>query len=305
MRLLVATALVGCVADPAPQPAGPDPLDTVWAERIQPGDLMVLVPGTGSYDFLAATIEPLPGDDPVVDVRAIAKVADDAIVFEQAIAAAHRAGLTDAQLEGGALAFGLWGAGFTRLTHFTYVSYEGLHLPIAILGGKNSCAVGLVAVNLLGYTTDHAQADAEDLYVKTAAWLAAHPGPQRHVVIASHSWGGGISEWLVAHRDDIAARHGALPSAELAFVIGAGVPGFIPGWSFYGPGFRSVGDTAVYEVDRPDDPVHAMNPSGNGDGHQYDILIGDAYQGDFVGAYGITTEELSCRGVPGPCGSAK
>jgi hypothetical protein len=46
-----------------------------------------------------------------------------------------------------------------------------------------------------------------------------------------------------------------------------------------------------------------MNPSGNGDGHQYDILFGDAYRGDFHGSYGITTTDISCRGTPGACGA--
>jgi hypothetical protein len=56
-------------------------------------------------------------------------------------------------------------------------------------------------------------------------------------------------------------------------------------------------ETLVYEVDRPDDPVHTLNTHGNGDGHMYTILIGD----EFIGSYGITTNELACAGVAGEC----
>ena len=91
----------------------------------------------------------------------------------------------------------------------------------------------------------------------------------------------------------------------LPFVVGAGVPGLIVGYMPAGPGFRTVTSVgpaselgiAVYEVDRPDDMVHNLNPSGNIEGHQYDIMFGTSFQG----SYGITTMELSCSGVPGPC----
>jgi hypothetical protein len=66
---------------------------------------------------------------------------------------------------------------------------------------------------------------------------------------------------------------------------------------FAGPSFRDIGAGSLYETDRPDDPVHAMNPSGNGEGHQYSILVGD----DFLGSYGVTTFELACHGVAGAC----
>jgi len=293
--LLPVVVLAGCaVDDGAPTPSGPDPFETVWADSLQAGDLIAMVPGTKAYDYLGKTLDALPDAEPVVDVRAVMPLADDAIVFEQAIAAAHRAGLSDAQLEAGAVAFGLWGAGFTRVKAFTYVSWEHLHIRVAVLGGTNTCATGDVATNLLNYTVQNADTDATNLYTDLQAWLAVHPAS--NVVLASHSWGGGIAEWLVAHRDAIAAKQGAL-GAALPFAIAAGVPGYMVGYQFAGPGFRSIGDIALYEVDRPDDPVHAMDPSGNPDGHQYDIVFGDAFQG----AYGLTTTALSCRNVAGPC----
>ena len=297
MRLVVtlgALALAGCVSEtvqPDPQPV----LDGVWGNAVHDGDLVVLVPGTGAYDYLAAPIEALPGPVPVADVRAIPKLADDAIVFEQAIAAAHKAGMTNAQLESGALTFTLWGAGFTKLSAFTYVSYEGIHVPITILGGESSCATGLILDNLVNYNAQSADVDARDLYARTAAWLAAHPtadGSPRDVVIASHSWGGAVAEYMMLEQDTIA--NGPL-GGRLAFVMAAGVPGYILDFATTSPGVRDVSNGWLYEVDRPDDPVHALNPSGNPDGHQYCILSGDAYQG----SYGITTDELSCKGVPG------
>lgn len=302
-RLVVLAGLIsGCAVavDTPPEPALPVPFETVWAETIHRGDLISLVPGTGAYDYLAATIEPLAGDRPVVDVRAFPKVADDAIVFEQAIAAAHRAGFSSADLEGGALTFGLWGAGFTRLHSFVYVSYEGIHLPIEILGGANACAYGRVIDNLLTYTTSNIERDARALYVAIQTWLAAHPGGD--AVVASHSYGGAVAEYLAFELPTIAGRSGPLADdAQIGLTIAAGVPALVVGYAFAGPSFRTLDDRALYEIDRPDDPVHAMNPSGNPDGHQYDILIGDAYLGSYAGAYGITTTELSCRGVPGAC----
>lgn len=296
MRLLLAVVLAGCVTEPV-QPDPKPVLDGVWGKTVHEGDLVVLVPGTGAYDYLAAAIEPLPGPVPVADVRAIPKLASDAIVFEQAIAAAHRAGVSNAALESGALNFALWGAGFTRLTAFTYVSYEGIRVPITILGGESSCATGLILDNLVKYNAQSADVDARDLYARTAAWLAAHPtadGSPRDVVIASHSWGGAVAEYLTL--EEAAIANGPL-GGRLAFVMAAGVPGYILDFATAGPGLRDVGDGWLYEVDRPDDPVHLLNPSGNPDGHQYCILYGDAFQG----SYGITTEELSCKTVPGIC----
>ncbi|MDB4955735.1 MAG: hypothetical protein JWO36_3304 [Myxococcales bacterium] len=299
--VLALLVLAACATEEPAAPSLPEPLDVIWEASIHRGDLVVLVPGTGSYDFLATSIEPL-GPNPLVDVRAIEKVADDAIVFEQAIAAAHRAGLSNAELEAGAITFGLWGVGFTKISSFDYLSYEGIRIHIVVLGGKSSCAVGLVIANLLNYTPENALADGSDLYTKIQAWLATHgSGSPRNVIIASHSWGGAVAEYLGFHLADVEGRRGPLVDgtgvARIALTISAGVPGFVPGYAFAGPGLRHLSEGDLYEVDRPDDPVHAMNPSGNPDGHQYDILFGSAFQG----SYGVTTTELSCRGVPGIC----
>jgi hypothetical protein len=279
MRIAAAmTVLAACAAEPAPGPDLPRPLDAIWAKTVHAGDLVALVPGTGAYDYLAAPIEPLAGPEPLVDVRAISKVAGDAIVFEQAIAAAHRAGVDPETLT-----FGLWGAGFTKLQAFDYLSYEGVKIRVEILGGTNSCAVGTVLDNLLEYTLENAAKDAADLDRDIVAWRAAHPGAES--IVASHSWGGAVAEYLAFH------------GGTSRFTIAAGVPAYVPSYGFAGPGLRDVGAASLYEVDRPDDPVHAMNPSGDPDGHQYDILFGD----DFQGSYGVTTDALSCRGIPGPC----
>jgi hypothetical protein len=297
--VLLLPLIAACAAEPAPSPLPPLPIDTVWARTIREGDLIVLVPGTGSYDYLAASIEPLPGPVPVVDPRVIEKVADDTTVFEQAIGAAHRAGVDPATLT-----FGLWGAGFTKLTEFTYVSYEGLHIPIEIIGGTNTCATGLILENFVKYSTTDAEADATDLYARTQTWLAAHPPASdmpRNVIVASHSWGGVVAEYLAENITAIEGSLGPLTdakgTAQMAFTIAAGVPAMIPNYKLTGPGLRDFAEGSLYEIDRPDDPVHALDPSGNGWGHHYVIMFGDAFQG----AYGVTTEELSCKTVPGEC----
>lgn len=277
--------LAACVDQESTTTQGPLPIDAVWGNSIHAGDAVVLVPGTGSYDYLGAPIEALPGDNPDVDPRKIEKVGDDAVVFEQAIAAAHRAGVDPTTLS-----FGLWGAGFTRLTKFTYISYEGLRIPITIIGGENSCATGLIFTNLVNYNADMAAADAKDLYAKTLVWL----GGSREVYIASHSWGGAVAEYLTENLTDIESGGGTI---DLTLTLADGVPGQILNYMFPGPGLRSFGGVSMLEIDRPDDPVHALNPSGNGAGHQYVILYGDVFQG----SYGITTEEMSCNGVPGQC----
>ena len=302
MRILVSSMifLAACATEDPVGPPAPLPIDEIWADTIHPGDMIVTVPGTGSYDYLAATIEPLPGSAPLVDVRAIPKVADDAITFEQAIAAAHRAGITNEQLEAGAVTFALWGAGFTRLSAFDYLSYEGLKIRFVIIGGKNACAVGRVVDNLLNYSTSNVAKDAADLYAKIQTWVAANPtatGVPRNVIVASHSYGGAVAEYLAFERAGIVAGLGPLANAAMPFTIAAGVPALIPDYTFAGPSFRDLDDGWLYEIDRPDDPVHAMNPSGNPDGHQYDILFGNDYQG----SYGVTTTAISCRSVPGPC----
>ena len=296
--------LTACSTQEPVEPDLPQPLDVVWADSIHAGDLVVMVPGTGSYQYLAQPIEAYAGSNPLVDVRTDATVAGDAIVFEQAIAAAHRAGISNEDLEAGALTFGLWGAGFTRLTSFDYESYEGITIHVAILGGENSCATGSIFDNLFKYNTQDADTDASDLYTRTQSWLAAHPsisGTPRNVIVASHSWGGAVAEYLAMGITTYESAHGPLTDgngvARMKLTIAAGVPGFILGAALEGPGLRDLTEGALYEVDRPDDPVHAMNPSGNGDGHQYSIMFGDEFQG----SYGVTTTQLSCRGVPGAC----
>jgi hypothetical protein len=278
--------LAACVDQEATTSQPPQPIEAVWSNSIHAGDAVVLVPGTGSYDYLAAPIEALPGDNPDVDPRKIEKVGDDAVVFEQAIAAAHRAGVDPTTLS-----FGLWGAGFTRLTKFTYISYEGLRIPIAIIGGRNSCASGLIVENLINYNVDEAAADAKDLYAKTLLWVGTG---SRELFISSHSWGGAVAEYLTQNLTDLASGGGLF---DLSFTIAAGVPGMIINYKFPGPGLRQFDGVSLLEIDRPDDPVHALDPSGNGGGHQYVILYGS----DFQGSYGITTDELSCNGVAGQC----
>ena len=54
---------------------------------------------------------------------------------------------------------------------------------------------------------------------------------------------------------------------------------------------------AMYEVDRPDDPAHSFDIAETGGGHHYIIMVGTEY----LGWYGITTEELACAGVAGRC----
>ena len=308
---LVGTALgsalcvAGCTADEPVGPELPRPIDTVWARTIHPGDLFALVPGTGSFDYFAAVIDPMPDAVPEVGARTDPKIADDAVVLEQAIAAAHRAGIADAQLEDGTLQFAIWGVGFTGPhTSFVYTSWEGLRIPVAILGGTSRCAHGGVTENLLAYNRDNANADAVDLYAKLQAWLPAHPsvtGAPRDVIVASHSWGGAVAEYLAFERATIESAHGPLAdaggTATLDFTIAMGVPAFILDYTFAGPTLRDLSEGTLYEVDRPDDPVHAMHPGGNGWGHEYDITFGD----EFRGSYGITTDELSCDGVPGAC----
>lgn len=72
MRVLAAlllTAATGCALDEdAAIPQAPAPLDVVWEQTIRRGDVVLLIPGTGSVDYLATPIEAL-GDHPIVDVR--------------------------------------------------------------------------------------------------------------------------------------------------------------------------------------------------------------------------------------------
>ena len=302
--LALACLLAGAACaepDATPYPET-DSLDAVWSAAIHPGDVFVLVPGTGATGYLATPIEALAGDHPLVDVRKMPTVASDAIVFEQAIGAAHLAGITDDEIQSGGVTFTLWGCGFQRLAGFDYLSFEGLRVPIQIIGGQNAVANGTIFGNLLSYSKASAQADAVDLAQRTQTWLAVHPATApRNVIFASHSYGGAVAEYLAYERPAITAAAGPLMDgavvASTPLTIGAGVPGFLLGYTFPGPGLRGRAQSWIYEIDRPDDPVHAMNPSGNSDGHDYDIMLGT----DFVGAYGVTTEEITCKGTPGAC----
>jgi hypothetical protein len=286
MRSLpVAVMLAACAAEPATMPDQPAPQDTVWGEAIHAGDLIVAVPGTGAYSLIGKAIDEVAattprGQVPLVDVR---RKPFNSINLEQAIAATRRAGFGDDEIEAGRVHFALWGAGVTSATEIVYGSFEGLRVPFTILGGRTICADGQLPDNLFNYNSDNADADARDMYVRIAAWIDDHPS----------------AEWLASNLGSFEERFGALPhGASLPFVMTAGVPAFIPGYQCLGPGFRTVpSGIRVYEVDRPDDMVHNLDPSGNIEGHQYNITFGD----DFRGSYGITTMELSCLGVPGPC----
>ena len=288
MRLLACLVLVAaCTAEPPP-PDLPQPLDVVWGQSIRPGDVIVAVPGTGGYTllgaFIDAAVDPAqPDAPPVIDQRTTPDL--NPIVLEQAIAAAQRAGLSDAEIEQGAVAMGLWGAGVTKAGRFDYHSLGGLTVRFDVIGGRSVCADGSLPENLLHYTKDNADADARDLATRIATYLG---GSTRQVTVVSHSWGGAVSEYFVQNL--------ATPGVP-AFVIAAGVPPGVPGYDFAGPGLRPVAAASLYEVDRPDDPVHALDFGWDLEGHQYDIVIA----GQFVGSYGITTEELSCHGNPGPC----
>ena len=298
----IATLVAGCAIADGPPVAPPDPIATVWAEQIHTGDLIVAVPGTGAYDGLGQWVDaavdathPIPTLDGRVNINPIS--------IEQGIAAAQRAGFSDAEIENGALTFTVWGIGATKASAFIYKSLGGLTLHVDIIGGKSICAVGSLPQNLLHYTHDNADADAHDLYARIQTYLAHHPAP--HVILAAHSWGGAVAEYVTKNLATLYDDLGALSNSTLAFTIAAGVPAMIVGDSFQGPGYKVVESqhgttelrTTCVEVDRPDDPVHMLQLSYDIEGHQYDIMYGDAFQG----SYGITTLELSCHGTPGPC----
>ncbi|HEY4179261.1 MAG TPA: hypothetical protein VGM90_20600 [Kofleriaceae bacterium] len=280
-----------------------DPQDAMFT-RMHAGDVYVIVPGTGSYDYLTSIVDPMPDAVPVADIRKLPEMYDD--VFEEAIATQRRAGLSTEQIEAGDVHVMIWGAGFANKTAFTYVSYEGVRLRVDILGGESVCAHGLITDNLLNYSADSAKTDANDLYTRIQGWLAAHPSDAtepRNVILGAHSWGGAVAEYETLEEATLVAAHGPWKDGDRvaahAMTIAMGVPHLILGYTFQGAGLRDL-DSGVdlYEIDRPDDPVPQVNPSGNTLGHNYPILFGDVYQG----LYGITTEELSCAGVPGPCG---
>jgi hypothetical protein len=301
LLLLVGGGLTGCAASDGgyEAPAEQTALDRAWTS-LRPGDTIVMIPGTGAVEYLAKPIEAMGGTHPLVDVLADETVKSDAVVFEQAIGMAHRAGISDDDIQNGAVKFLLWGTGITKITGFDYVGYERLTVPVEILGGTNSAAIGGITENYLNYTKGNADIDARDVYSRLQAWLTDHP--TEHVVVASHSWGGAVGEYLTLERDAIEADLGALPGGTtIPFTIADGVPGFIVGYNFIGPGVRDMdrsdGKRTVYEIDRPDDPVHEVSFDGDFGGHHYNIV----WNGEFRGSYGITTEDLSCHEVPGPC----
>ena len=63
----------------------------------------------------------------------------------------------------------LWGAGISKIAGFDYVSYENITIPVAVIGGENTCARGSILDNLFKYTTQDADRDATDLYTRTQA----------------------------------------------------------------------------------------------------------------------------------------
>jgi pimeloyl-ACP methyl ester carboxylesterase len=297
----LASLAAGCAATEPPGPDLPDPLAEAFTLSLRPGDVILLVPGTGARDYLGAPIDAMPGEVPTADVLASEPVREDAVVFEQAIGVAERAGLSREQIENGDVTLLLWGAGFQRVQAFDYVSYERLRVRIQILGGENAVAVGLIEDHYFDYTRDNVDTDARDIYQRLSAWLSAHPADGRNVVVVSHSYGGAVGEYLALEHDAIATV--PLPGATaLPFTIAAGVPPYVLGYNFLGPRVvdlhPSDGSTSLaYEIDRPDDPVHNLTFQGDFHGHHYNIVFGD----QFEGSYGVTTDKISCDTVPGPC----
>lgn len=307
MKRAAVLLLAACATgdeQPTPIP-DTDLLELAWQESFRPGDLIVAIPGTGGYSALGRFIEEQvdPADAAsFFDGRSRAK---DVQAMEAAIEAAHRGGITDAQLEAGEIDLAIWGAGITEFESFRYRSVGGLDVTFAVLGGKSICAEGGIFENITNYNADNAAADAGDLYRRTKQWLQADDGaPARRVILASHSWGGAVAEYLTDRFAEFAVANGDW-DATLGFTVAGGVPAMVPGFATFGPGFRTVTSTAgekvvdvrTYEVARPDDPIRTFDPNGNGDGHNYVILIGD----DYKGWYGITTDEMVCDGMPGPC----
>jgi hypothetical protein len=270
--------LAACEVAAPPGPSAPDPTEQIWAEGIQPGTLIVAVPGTGAYDDVGSIID--ASGSGVLDWRT--NHGFNPIVLEQAIAAAQRAGLSNADIEAGAVGIAIWGSGATKVPGFAYHSLGGLTVHVDVLGGMNAAATGSLQDNLLNYSADHAKADAADLVSRAVAAAGGRP-----MAVVAHSWGGAIVEYM--------EQDAPLPGAVLA--VTAGVPKVILDYDTLGPGLHAENGAQLYEVDRPDDPVHQLDPSGDIEGHQYDIMFGDAFQG----SYGITTTELSCRAMPGPC----
>jgi hypothetical protein len=283
------TAVFLCAcATPGAAVDEPNPLDAVWGQAIRPGDMIVAVPGTGGYTTLGAWIDAaVDAEHPIPTVDGRTNI--NPIVLEQALGAMRRAEFTNLEIATGKVTLALWGAGVTKATAFDYKSLDGQTVRFAVLGGTSVCADGTLVDNLTHYNRDDLDADARDLWMRTQA---SHPAG---VTIVSHSWGGAVAEYVAMNR---AALDGDI---DLRFVVAAGVPAMVVGYQLLGPDLRDVTSgarsTPVYEVDRPDDMVHNLDPSGDLESHQYDIMFGDVFRG----SYGITTDELSCHGIPGPC----
>jgi hypothetical protein len=306
MRALLVglVAMTGCALAEGPdRPPTPTPLDRAWGDSMRRGDVVVLMPGTGVVDYVPAALEAMGSPHPRVNVRDVEPVRVYSSVFEQAIASAERAGFTHEDIEGGALTFLVWGAGFTNVTGFDYVSFDGVTLRVDVLGGTNSCAVGGIVDNYVNYSATSADVDARDLYTRLHGWLRDHStDTARNVTLLGHSWGGAVAEYLTMELDTIDSELGPLyGGARIPFTVATGVPKFVLGYAFLGPRVLDYdgpgGARLLFEIDRPDDPVHALTFDGNFSGHHYPIVVGD----EFLGFYGITTDELACDGVAGAC----
>ena len=291
--LLLAAA---CAAESAPEAPPVDPLARVWSDSIRPGDLVVAVPGTGIYSDLGAPLDAKAdgASPPKVEAKRNVTTVN---ALEAAIAAVRRAGVDPTTVE-----FGVWGVGITKTDTFEYASLDGVTVTFHVLGDtRSTCATGSIPANLTNYNEGNANKDARDLYTQLQTFTADRP---RNITLVAHSWGAVVAEQIGQHLATYKAELGPL-TAELTFAVAFGVPAFVPGFTPHGEGFYTVTTTSgehsgavkTYELNRPDDPVHSFDPQGNGNGHQYIIRVAD----QFIGVFGITTDELSCDNAPGIC----
>lgn len=298
MRATLFLLLAACATEAEPDVAPIDPFEVVWADSIRPGDLVVAVPGTGIYSDLGASINAKAdgATPPTIEARRIVTTVN---AFEGAIAAVRRAGVDPTTVD-----FGVWGMGVTKADSFTYASLDGVTVTFHVLGGLSKCATGTIPANLTNYNGGNANVDASDLYQRLQAFTTAdHP---RKITLVAHSWGAVVAEKFGQALAGYQTEYGPLAAgSEVTFAVAFGVPAFVPGFTAHGEGFYTVTTTSgehtgavkTYEVNRPDDPVHSFDPQGNGGGHQYIIRVDD----QFLGFFGITTDELSCDNQPGIC----
>lgn len=295
MRALAFLLLAACATESEPETPTVDLLDRAWSDSIRPGDLVVAVPGTGMYtDFGTAVDNAVDGTEPpLIDaLRHVGAVE----VLEGVIAATRRAGVDVAAVD-----LGIWGAGISKTATFRYASLDGATVTFHVLGGKSTCATGNIPANLTNYNAGNADKDARDMYQRLATFTADRP---RNITLVAHSWGAVVAEYLGQQLATYMTDHGPMDS-EVVFAVAAGVPAFVPGFTAHGEGFYTVTSTSgdhqgavkTYEHNRPDDPVHSFDPQGNGAGHHYVIRVADQY----LGWWGITTDELSCDNAPGIC----